>query len=124
MQLKLLGLILLSVCSSAFAQLLLKRGMSMPAMEASVVGGSFLDVLTGIPTNPWVLGGLSLYFAGALVWLLVLAKVDVSYAYPFVGLGFILTMVLGRMVFGELVTVPRLFGTLLVALGVVLIART
>jgi len=53
----------------------------------------------------------------------VLNRVPVSFAYPFVGLGFILTAVLAWTLLGEGVSAGRALGTLLVALGVVLIAR-
>ena len=74
--------------------------------------------------NPFVVGGLALYALGAVVWLAVLAKVDVSAAYPFVGLGFILTMVMGYWFFGEPLSTNRVLGTLLIVSGVVLVARS
>jgi len=75
-----------------------------------------------IGLNPWVFSGLSLYFLVHMVWLLVLAKVDLSFAYPFVGLGFILTMILGKFVMGDEISIQRLMGTLLVIAGVLMIA--
>ena len=44
-----------------------------------------------------MVAGLALYGLGAMVWLYVLARLPLSAAYPFVGLGFILTMVLGSV---------------------------
>jgi drug/metabolite transporter (DMT)-like permease len=71
-----------------------------------------------------VVFGLALYFLGALVWLLVLARVDVTMAYPFVGLGFILTMILGAWFLSEPVSAIRIVGTLLVVAGVALISQS
>ncbi len=62
--------------------------------------------------------GLSLYVLGALAWIWVLAKADVSFAYPFVGLGFILTMFLGWFVLQEPLTMIRFAGTILMVAGV------
>ena len=67
--------------------------------------------------------GLTLYFLSAVVWLLVLSRVEVSFAYPFVGIGFILTMLLGWLAMGDTMSLARVAGTLLIAGGVVLIAR-
>jgi multidrug transporter EmrE-like cation transporter len=72
--------------------------------------------------NAAVVVGFVLYGASACVWLLVLARVNLSVAYPFVGLGFIATMLLGAFFLGEPLTVWRVIGTLLIALGVVLVA--
>jgi multidrug transporter EmrE-like cation transporter len=65
--------------------------------------------------------GLSLYAMGAVLWLGVLAKIEVSIAYPFVGLGFILTLLFGVFLLGEAFSLIRLIGTILVVLGIVLV---
>ncbi|UUX96842.1 multidrug efflux SMR transporter [Aquabacterium sp. J223] len=74
--------------------------------------------------QPYVVGGLVLYFASALVWLAVLTRVPLSAAYPFVGLGFVLTLLFGWLVLGESPSVARLAGTLLIVAGVVLVGRS
>lgn len=116
-------LILLSVGLSAAAQIVLKSGMARPAVQTALGAGA-LDAVSAIASSPWVIGGLGLYFASAAVWLLVLARVPVSVAYPFVGLGFVLTMLFGWLALGELLSAARIAGTALVAVGVVLIARS
>lgn len=74
--------------------------------------------------QPYVIGGLALYAIGAVVWLFVLARVDLSLAYPFVGLGFIVTLVLSHLLLGEAVAVTRIAGTLMIAVGCVLVAHS
>lgn len=123
MNIAVLGLILISVAMSAVAQIALKHGMSSPVVQASLNSG-IERVAPLIATNPFIWTGLALYGAGALLWLGVLAQIDVSQAYPFVGLGFLLTMVLGIILLGESVSAMRLIGTLLVVAGVVLVSRT
>lgn len=124
MKLQLFFLIVFSVAMSSVAQIFLKIGMSRPQMQGVLVQGSHIDIATNILTNWQVISGLGLYFIGALVWLLVLAQVDVSFAYPFVGLGFIFTMILGAIVLSETISLPRLIGTLFVVLGVVLVSQS
>lgn len=115
-------LIVVSVLMSAVAQIVLKAGMSAPTVTSALAGESRVMALVTALTNPIVLAGLTIYFLSAVVWLLVLARVDVSFAYPFVGLGFVVTMLLGWLVHGEILTLGRVAGTLLIGLGVVLIA--
>jgi len=114
-------LILVSVCMSACAQILLKVGMtpSGNGPDATLMATALRVLL-----NPWVIGGLGLYFLGAVVWLSVLSRVEVSYAYPFVGLGFIATMILGTIFLGEHVGPIRVVGSLLIVSGIVLVARS
>lgn len=116
-------LILVSVAMSAMAQVLLKTGVSQGDVHLSLEHQAWTASAWLVATNPWVLGGLLLYFLSAAVWLLVLARVELSFAYPFVGLGFILTMFLGWWLMGDNVGFLRVVGTLLIAAGVVLIAR-
>ena len=118
-------LILFSVSLSALAQLLLKTGVGRAAAGAAAGGGRPpLDTMLAYLASPWVLGGLMLYGLGALAWLFVLARLPLSAAYPFVGLGFILTMLIGVGVLGEAVSTGRVAGTLLIALGCVFVARS
>jgi multidrug transporter EmrE-like cation transporter len=119
--LRLLSLILLSVGLSALAQLLLKMGVDR---SGAVSQGESASGLFTMLMSPMVIGGLALYGVGAMVWLFVLGKAPLSLAYPFVGLGFILTAALGIFVLNEGVSAGRIAGTLLIALGCVLVARS
>ena len=69
--------------------------MSNPAVQDALGHRNVLQTFGLVATNLVVIGGFGLYCLGALVWLVVLARADVSYAYPFLGLGFILTMLVG-----------------------------
>lgn len=124
MNLTVFALILFSVFLSATAQIVLKTGMSQPAISAAMAGGEPLAIALQLLQSPGVIGGLGLYFLGAVAWLFVLARVEVSYAYPFVGIGFILTMLFGKFLLGDSIGAARMVGTLLVTSGVVLIARS
>jgi multidrug transporter EmrE-like cation transporter len=119
-----LGLILFSVVCSAAAQILFKIGMTRSNVVLALSSGNWWHVAESILFNSWIVVGFSLFITGAVVWLFVLVHVDVSYAYPFVGLGFILTMILGSLVLGEAVTLAKIAGTLMVSAGLILIARS
>jgi len=122
MSLTTLGLIIASVCLSAIAQVVLKAGMSGTRIVAAFARDTPVDVALAIIAEPLIWLGLTLYAVGAVVWLFVLAKVNVSLAYPFVGLGFLMTMGFAIAFLGETVTPARAIGTCLVAGGVLLVA--
>ena len=117
-------LICASVLLSAIAQIVLKGGMSSPGVVAASAQGFGMPMLHAGATSPKVILGLGIYFVSAAVWLLVLARVDVSLAYPFVGLGFVVTMLLAWAVHGEVPTTSRIAGTLLICASVVVLARS
>jgi len=116
-------LILASVSLSVFAQILLKHGMSSTQVQQSLGNGVVESIIT-ILTNPSVFSGLVAYVSSAGIWLVVLAKVDVSKAYPFVGLGFIGTMIFAYLFLNEPVTLMKFAGTLFVIAGVYLISMS
>ena len=119
----LIMLILCSVLLSSIAQIVLKTGMSNTSVLQAIQSQSAMQAFTAIATNIYVIGGLALYFASAAVWLLVLARVDVSFAYPFVGLGFVVTMLLAFFINGEVLSTTKIIGTLCIALGVAIMAQ-
>jgi len=114
---------ILSIAISVAAQFSLKAGMSSAQVKA-VLGQPFgLQTVLTVFFDKFVLGGFVLYGVGAIVWLAVLSKWDVSKAYPLVGLGFALTVVVGY-VLGENVTFARIMGVALICAGVFVMGRT
>jgi len=123
MQRAIFGLVVLSVLMSAAAQVTLKTGLNraFAGADAAKIGdpGSLLQMLS----SPLVWVGLAVYFGSAIVWLYVLSATEVSTAYPFVSLGFVVTAVLGVMLHGDHVTAAKLIGTALIVAGTVVISR-
>jgi drug/metabolite transporter (DMT)-like permease len=117
-------LAIISVAMSAAAQIMLKAGMATPAVAGLADAGSRSSHLAAALTHPLVLLGLLLYSASAIVWLLVLARLDVSMAYPIVALGFVLTALLGWYFHDESVSAMRWTGIAVIFLGVVIVSRS
>jgi drug/metabolite transporter (DMT)-like permease len=101
-----------------------KMGMSSSAVQSSLASRAPMDVAWAAARSPLVVGGLVAYVLGAGLWLLVLSKADLSLVYPFVALGFILTMLFGGLILGEAIGASRIVGTLLIAAGAILVARS
>jgi len=118
-----LSLIMLDVALNVTGQLSLKHGMSKM--------GNFALSLSTLPPvfvhaafNPYVILGLVCYGLGFLVWLVVLTKAEVSYAYPLISLGYVFTAILARLLIGETVNLTRVAGILVICAGVFLVARS
>ena len=78
----LIALILCSVGLAALAQITLKAGMNEVRSSFGVVGLG-TDSLRAVATTPTVWLGLVLFGLSAVVWLGVLSRVSLSFAYPF-----------------------------------------
>lgn len=87
----------LSIVLSVAAQFALKAGMNSAAVKNATASEWKLQTLQVALAQPGVILGFVLYGLGALVWLVVLSKWDVSKAYPMVGLGFALSLAIGAM---------------------------
>lgn len=108
---------------NAAAQLALKQGMRTIGFfdfRLANCGRIFLAVAT----SPYVLIGLACYVISVVVWLLVLSRVEVSYAYPLLSIGYIVVSVAGWLFFNESMGVIRCTGIIVICLGVWLITRT
>lgn len=115
--------ILLSVCLSASSQVILRYGMTRPEVADALAGeASFPTVAGAIARSPYVIGGLACYGFSALIWLLVLSRIPVSHAYPFVSLGIFLTALAGIVVLGESISLTACVGILLIISGILCIA--
>ncbi|MBS0467729.1 MAG: hypothetical protein JSS31_13695 [Proteobacteria bacterium] len=114
---------LLSIALSVAAQFSLKAGMSAPGVRDAMGQPFSLGTLISVMTNKYVVGGFVLYGMGAVIWLGVLSKWDVSKAYPLVGLGFVFTVLVGLML-GEQVSALRAGGVALICTGVFLVAQS
>ncbi|MGK0324057.1 MAG: multidrug transporter EmrE-like cation transporter [Psychroserpens sp.] len=117
------GLILCSILLSVSAQILLKHGMSDLGIEKAFQSSTFNGLLF-MATHISIIGGLFTYVASAGAWLYVLSKVDVSKAYPFVGLGFVLTMLFAHFFLNEPISLLKVTGTFLIVAGVFLVSAS
>jgi multidrug transporter EmrE-like cation transporter len=117
-------LILLSISLAVSGQLLLKSGM----LEVGRIGvgdlSYYKSILLRTAASPRILGGLALYGFAAVSWLIVLSRVDLSFAYPFGGLGYIAVLLVSRLVLDEPVGLVRWIGVFLIVLGILFISRS
>lgn len=115
-------LILLSVLCSASAHFAFKYavvGIDGSAQRAASTG--FAVAAIG---DPYIWAGLFLHSAALVTWLFALRRVDISYAYPFISLGFVLVTVLSAWLLGERVNAVRILGVALIIGGVFCVARS
>ena len=116
-----LALLLVSVVFAIAGQLTLKAAMN----EVGRIGRA--DVSTPVATalrvakEPKLWIGLTLFGISALFWLVVLSRVPLSVAYPFVGLSYVMVVAFSRVVLNEHVPALRWLGVVIVAVGIAII---
>jgi len=118
--------ILLSVVLAALAQLTLKHGMTQVTNHgtAPLDLKEPLQTVRRVATSPSVVLGLGTFVLSAAVWLVVLSKVSLSFAYPFVSLTYVLILLFDRLVLHDTVSPLRWAGVAFIMAGIVLVSRT
>jgi drug/metabolite transporter (DMT)-like permease len=107
----------LYVISAGGGQLCLRIGSK--SAGSGVASDAFaLGAWARMLTNPWVVGGLSLWVVSTLVWLSVLAKSELSFAYGVGATSYVVVPVLAHLLFRESLPPLRIAGLVLIALGV------
>jgi multidrug transporter EmrE-like cation transporter len=120
---KYLPLIMIGVLLNAAAQIVLKQGMRNIGIFAFSLK-NIIPIGIKVGLNPFILLGIGFYGISVIVWLMVLSRVDVSYAYPMLSVGYIVAALAGKLFFGEPVDLLRWAGIITICIGVVLITRT
>lgn len=109
-------IILLSIVMSSFAHLFLKRGAGQFANDFG------LENLQSIFVNYWVIGGILLHVSALIVWLWALSRVDITFAYPFLALGYIIVSIVAVYWLGEILTVQKIAGMSLIVSGLIVLS--
>lgn len=123
MQLKVYVLILTAVVMSAVGQVSLKVAVERAHLKEAIAGGA-MSAFGAAVGSPVLWLAVAIYLASIVLWLWALSEADVSIAYPFVSLGFVLTMLFAAAFLKEAVTPLKLTGTMLIVVGCVLVARS
>ena len=111
--------LLIAVLLSASGELLLKHGMSQVGVFTFE-----LPMLVRIFLMPQIVLGFALVFGGAIFWLAVISRVDLSFAYPMLALGYIIVVFASWLFFQEPLNAAKLVGVAVICSGVVILARS
>ncbi len=117
-------LVLGAVGTATAGQLLLKSGMTtVGRLGASILQQPLQTALT-VASVPTIWLGLACYALGAVLWMVVLSRLDLSFAYPLLALSYILIPLLSYLILGENIPPLRWVGIAVIFIGVIIVART
>ncbi|MCD6359250.1 MAG: EamA family transporter [Armatimonadetes bacterium] len=111
-------MLIVSVSLGAAGQLCLKQGVNLLGEGIGPV-----EVVKGIFT-PYIFMGFVCYGLSSLVYLWVLSRLSLSFAYPFVALSFVIVIVLSWWLLGEELPPLRIIGVALIMIGVLTVAAS
>ncbi len=113
-------LILSSVALNALAQLFIRQGM-LKIGSVSLEIGQLWNMCISFFSNLYLWGGMLCYAVSIILWMVVLSKVNVSLAYPFLSVGYIITAVMAYFFLNEPLTLQKCIGIAVICLGVIIL---
>ena len=106
-----------SMLFALLGQFLLKKGVLVSTLAPSI--GSIVQTLL----SPFILLGLIMYGASAIIWLFVLQRFPLSIAYPALSITYIVVVTLSFILLKEPITPSKVAGILLIVTGVYFLFR-
>jgi len=115
--------VILTIIFTVYGQLIIKwqtaRAGSFP-----VTFSEKIQFLLHLVLNPWVISAFAAAFIASLTWIAAMTKLQLSTAYPFMSLSFVLVLVLSGLFFHEAITFYKILGMSLIILGIAIGVRT
>ncbi|SFL45844.1 EamA family transporter [Salibacterium qingdaonense] len=112
-----------TVIFTVYGQLMLKWRIGKYGSLPDEVWDKIIFLLK-LLLDPLVLSGFLSAFLAAMCWMAAMTKFDISYAYPFMSLSFMLVFILSIFWFNEPVTSFKVIGMLLVVSGIVVMSQS
>jgi undecaprenyl phosphate-alpha-L-ara4N flippase subunit ArnE len=106
----------------AFITVVLNGTAQLLLRQAAVTGAVPTQPLT-LMRNAWFLFGLVAYAVSVLTWLLVLKRVPLAVAAPFVALVYVIVPLASRLLFADPISTRMWLGMGLVVCGVTMVAQ-
>ena len=116
-------LIIMGVTLNVAAQIFLKTGMNRIG-HFHLTPANFWPVTFQIATSLPICGGLACYAFSLAIWLVVLSRVAVSWAYPMSSFGYAFTAMAAYLWLGEQLGPMRLAGIAVIMVGVFMVSKT
>lgn len=114
--------ILLTVGFTVYGQLILKQQVNtLPSMPSGIDLIPFY--VKFIITRPLVLSGFISAVLASVAWIAAISKFELSFAYPFMSLNFVIVVMLSFFFFGENINWFKIVGLLLICLGVFIVSK-
>lgn len=115
--------ILLTVTFAVASQIIIKWQMKYYSFENYSTILEKFYFASKLLINPYILLSIFLTLLSGLSWMIAMTKFDISYAYPYTSLGFVLILICSHYLFGEVLSVYKIIGVLCIVLGILILSR-
>lgn len=114
--------IALTIAFTVYGQLVIKWQVNEAGEFPPDTGEKILFIIKLLFT-PWVISSFASAFVASLFWMAAMTQFDISFAYPFMSLSYVIVMVLSIAFMGEKFMWSKVIGTLVIILGLFIVTR-
>lgn len=114
--------ILLTILFTVYGQMIVKWQVLKAGQLPAATANKILFILH-LVMNPWIISSFFAAFLAAASWMAAMTKFELSYAYPFMSLAFVIVLLLSNVFFQEAVTTPKVIGIVLIVAGIVVCSQ-
>jgi multidrug transporter EmrE-like cation transporter len=114
--------IALTILFTVYGQMVIKWQVGSAGDFPPELGDKTMFMLR-LLLNPWVISSFAAAFIASLTWMAAMTQFELSFAYPFMSLAFVVVMILSIMFLGEQLTWTKIAGTLIIIAGLFVITR-
>lgn len=117
--------ILLTVLFTVYGQIILKWRIVDLNWSLKTDGGVLQLVISYLKLlfDPLIFSGFVSAFIASVFWILVMTKFEITYAYPFMSLSPAFVFLIGIFVLGEVFTIGKLVGLLIIMIGIIVTVK-
>ena len=111
-----------TICFTVYGQLVLKWRIN----GVGLLPEAFLDkvlFLIKLLFDPWIFSGFFSAFIASFFWMAAMTKFEISYAYPFMSLAFVLVLLFSVLFLQEDLNIYKLIGMGLIILGIYITSK-
>jgi uncharacterized membrane protein len=85
--------------------------------------GEKMRALFFLVFDPAIFSGFVAAFLASLAWMAAISRFDLSHAYPFMSINFIIVLLISGWLFSEPMSIQKFLGVFLIAIGTTIAAR-
>jgi len=116
------AMVAMTIILTSYGQLTIKWQATLfqPATSGLL---SRLPAVLQLLLQPWVISAFVAAFGASLCWMLAVSRLELSKAYPFMALNFLIVCVVAVPLFGETLSTAKVVGLTTVVVGLLILSQ-
>ncbi len=114
--------IFLTIALTVFGQIAIKIQV-LQAGALPEAGGDKLAFLIRLLINPWIISAFFAAFLASISWMGAMTKFELSHAYPFMALNFVIVLLVSSWLFHEPLSMAKIIGISLICIGTIVASQ-